>query len=83
MADKVQSNILATNWKGKSIGEMWTFIESILTSYTTMPRRKDLTNQQICELYSKLVQVDDIFRELTQISILKQDIKELKKKLKS
>jgi hypothetical protein len=74
---------MVANWNGKSIGEMWIFIENILVIYDRVPKRKDLTNQQICQLYSKLVQVDDMFRELTQISIWKKEIKELKKKLKS
>jgi hypothetical protein len=74
---------MVADWNGKSVGEMWMFIENILVTYDRVPRRKDLTNQQICELYSKLVQVDDMFRELTQISIWKKEIKELKRKLKS
>lgn len=83
MAHKTNSDTIVADWKGRTVVEMWTFIENTLVTYERMPNRKDLTDQQICELYSRLEQVDEMFRELTQISIWKKEIKDMKKKLKS
>ena len=82
MAHKANSDTIVADWKGITVAEMWIFIENILVTYDRMPNRKDLTDQQICALYSRLAQVDDMFRELTQISIWKKEIKDMKKKLK-
>lgn len=83
MAHKANSDTIVADWKGKTVAEMWTFIENTLVTYDRMPDRKDLTDQQICALYSRLAQVDEMFRELTQISIWKKEINDMKKKLKS
>lgn len=83
MAHKTDSETIVADWKGRTVSEMWAFIENTLVTYEKTPNRKDLTDQQICALYSKLTQVDEMFRELTQISIWKKEIKDMKKKLKS
>ncbi len=83
MAHKANSDTIIADWNGRTVAEMWTFVENTLVTYGSMPNRKDLTDQQICKLYSKLIQVDEMFRELIQISILKKEIKDMKKKLRS
>lgn len=83
MAHKANSDTVIADWKGRTVAEMWTFIENTLVTYDRTPNRKDLTDQQICALYSRLTQVDEMFRELTQISMWKKEIRDMKKKLKS
>lgn len=64
------------NKGNQTLGDMLEFIERILIPHVLMPRKTDLTDEQVLKLYSELAEVDETFRELEQIAILKRDIVE-------
>lgn len=53
---------------------MWSFIEKVLSPYGLVPQRKDMKYEDVVQLYSELVAVDIMFRELEQIVILKREL---------
>ena len=61
----------------RTLDDMWRFIENILVPYGLMPKKTDLTDEQVTRLYSELVSVDSIFRELEQVLILKKETDDL------
>jgi len=58
----------------RTLEEMWKFIEDVLSPYHLVPKKDTLTDDQIITLYLELSQVDELFRQLKQISILKKEI---------
>ena len=61
----------------RTLDDMWRFIENILVPYGLMPKKADLTDEQVTQLYSELVSVDLIFTELEQVLILKRGMDDL------
>ncbi|MHB8603415.1 MAG: hypothetical protein ACYC6W_12460 [Nitrosotalea sp.] len=61
------------------LDDMWKFIERILIPYGLMPRKTDLSDEQVIKLYSELVSIDMLFRELEQVAILQKEVDIMKK----
>jgi hypothetical protein len=64
-----------------SIDEMWQFIDNIMRSNELVPDKASLTYEQVFSVYSKLLEIDKILREIEQIKILQKGIDEDKEKL--
>ena len=67
------------NENTRTLEDMWEFIESILIPYGLMPRKTDVSDEQIIKLYSELASIDMLFRELEQVAILKKEVDIMKK----
>jgi hypothetical protein len=52
---------------------MWEFIESLMQTNILISDRSILTYDQVFALYSKLLDIDQMIRELKQIDILKKE----------
>lgn len=65
------------NGNKPSLDEMWKFIDVIMRPNELVPEKSTLTYEQVFYIYSRLVEIDEMFRELEQISILKKVIIEL------
>ncbi|MBI1828304.1 MAG: hypothetical protein HY222_03795 [Thaumarchaeota archaeon] len=59
-----------------SLGEMWKFIDGIMSPNKLVPNKSILTYEQVFSIYSKLYEIDEIFREVAQINILKKELTE-------
>jgi hypothetical protein len=57
-----------------SLDEMWEFIGSLMRSNILMSNRTILTYDQVFTIYSKLLDIEQIIRELEQIDVLKKEI---------
>jgi hypothetical protein len=57
-----------------SLDEMWKFIDEIMRPNELVPDKSLLTYEQVFSIYSKLYEIDRIFREITQINILKKEL---------
>jgi len=66
------------NGNKPSLDEMWKFIDVIMRPNELVPEKSTLTYEQVFYIYSRLVEIDEMFRELEQISILKKGINESK-----
>jgi len=53
---------------------MWKFIDEIMRPNELVPDKSLLTYEQVFSIYSKLYEIDRIFREITQINILKKEL---------
>ena len=62
-----------------TIDDMWEFIASILIPFGLMFEKADLAEEQVVKLYTELVAVDMLFKELEQIAVLKKDLDGFKK----
>jgi len=62
--------------------EMWQYIEKMLLPYDLVPTKEGLTHSQISDLYSNLMEVDELFRPLARIAILKKEVDRLKQEQK-
>ena len=51
---------------------MWKFIDEIMRPNELVPDKSLLTYEQVFSIYSKLYEIDRIFKEITQINILKR-----------
>ena len=57
-----------------SLVEMWLFIGSNLNPIGMMPDKASLDYMQICRLYSGLRKLDDTFRDMVQVQMLKNEL---------
>ncbi|MHB8546795.1 MAG: hypothetical protein ACYDAJ_08525 [Nitrosotalea sp.] len=57
-----------------SLDEMWQFIDNIMCPNELVPDKTILTYEQVFSAYSKLVEVDEMFKEIAQIAILKKEL---------
>lgn len=53
---------------------MWKFIDEIMRPNELVPDKSLLTYDQVFSIYSKLYEIDRIFREITRINILKKEL---------
>ncbi|HET7336440.1 MAG TPA: hypothetical protein VFJ23_00935 [Candidatus Nitrosotalea sp.] len=65
--------------KKPSLEEMWTFIDHIMRPHELIPDKTILTYEQVFSVYSKLSDIDEMFKEIAQIRILKKAIDEEKR----
>jgi len=61
-----------------SIDEMWHFIDNILRPTEIIPDKTSLTYEQVFSVYSKLCEIDEMFKEFAQIEMLKKAVEEEK-----
>lgn len=57
------------------LDEMWKFIDAIMNPHILIPNKSSLSSEQVYFIYSRLVQIDETFRELEQISIFKKRVR--------
>ena len=57
-----------------SLDEMWKFIDSLMHPNELVPDRSILTYEQVFFIYSKLADIDEMFKEIAQISILRKEL---------
>ncbi|MBI3640287.1 MAG: hypothetical protein HY223_08240 [Thaumarchaeota archaeon] len=69
--------------RNSTTDEMWQYIEKMLLPYDLVPTKNELTHIQISDLYSNLMTVDELFRILTHIVILKKEVDRLKQEQKT
>ena len=62
-----------TNHK-PSLDEMWKFIDGLMHSNELVPDRSILTYEQVFAIYSKLADIDEMLKEIAQISILRKEL---------
>jgi len=55
---------------------MWKFIDEIMRPNELVPDKSLLTYEQVFSIYSKLYEIDRVFREITQINMLKKELAE-------
>ncbi|HZS73385.1 MAG TPA: hypothetical protein VFA69_02670 [Candidatus Nitrosotalea sp.] len=58
-----------------SLDKMWKFIDEIMRPNELVPDRSVLRYEQVFSIYSKLYEIDMIFREIEQINVLKKGLK--------
>jgi hypothetical protein len=56
------------------IDDMWQFINNIMRPSELVPDKTSLTNEQIFSVYSKLSDIDEMFRDIAQIKNLQNGI---------
>jgi hypothetical protein len=57
-----------------SLDEMWKFTDEIMRPNELVPDKSLLTYEQVFSIYSKLYEIDRIFREIIQINMLKKEL---------
>lgn len=57
-----------------SLDKMWKFIDEIMHPNELVPDKSSLTYEQVFSIYSKLYEIDRIFREIAQINMLKKEL---------
>ena len=57
-----------------SLDEMWKFIEGLMRPIELVPDRSILTYDQVFVIYSKLADIDEMLKEIAQISILRKEL---------
>lgn len=62
-----------TNHK-PSLDEMWKFIDGLMRPNELVPDRSILEYDQVFAIYSKLTDIDEMFKEIAQISILRKEL---------
>ena len=60
-----------------SLDEMWQFIDNIMCPNELVPDKTILSYEQVFSVYSKLVEIDEIFKEVAQITILRKELDKL------
>lgn len=67
--------------KGRpTLDEMWQFIDEIMRPNKLVPDETTLTYEQVFAIYSKLSEIDEMFKEFAQINILKKELDKEKSK---
>ena len=64
--------------KKPTLDEMWHFIDNIMRPHELVPDRSALTYEQVFSVYSKLCEIDEMFKEFAQIEMLKKAVEEEK-----
>lgn len=57
-----------------SLDEMWKFIDGLMRPNELVPDRTILTYEQVFTIYSKLADIDEMFKEIAQIRILRKEL---------
>ncbi len=63
-----------------SLDEMWQFIDNIMRPNELVPDKTSLTYEQVFSIYSKMSDIDEMFKEIAQIKILQKELDEEKAK---
>ena len=66
-----------------TIDEMWEFIDNIMKQHRLVPNRSILDYDEVYPIYSKLAQIDRMFRDLEHVSMLKGILKKHKQETSS
>ncbi len=66
----------------QSLDEMWKFIDELMRPNELVPDKSSLTYDQVYSIYAKLYQIDEVFREIAQIKILKKGLEAEKQSTK-
>jgi hypothetical protein len=56
------------------IDEMWKFIDNFIRPNKLVPDKTSLTYEQVLSIFSILSDMDEMFKEITQINILQKEI---------
>lgn len=59
-----------------TLNEMWQFIDSLIHTNQLVPDKSVLSYDEVFAIYSKLVEFDQVFREILQMNILKKELNE-------
>jgi hypothetical protein len=59
-----------------TLDEMWHFIDNIMRPHELVPDRSALSYEEVFSVYSKLCEIDEMFREIEQIKIFKKELNE-------
>lgn len=54
--------------------KMWRFIDEMMLPNELVPDRSVLSYEQVFSIYSKLYEIDAMFREIEQINIFKKGL---------
>ena len=65
--------------KKPSLDEMWDFIDRIMRPNDLVPDKTVLTYEQVFSVYSKLSDIDEMFKEVAQVRMLKKALEEEKR----
>ena len=68
---------LSSTTRKLSLEEMWKFIDDQTRHNELVQDRKILSYDDVFEIYSKLVEYDQVFRELLQIRLLQKETEKL------
>jgi len=60
------------------LDEMWLFIDSVIKPHPLVLDRSALTYEQVVKIYSKISEVDEMFREFEHVQMLKKGLEEEK-----
>ncbi|HEX5457522.1 MAG TPA: hypothetical protein VFX64_03955 [Candidatus Nitrosotalea sp.] len=63
-----------------SLENMWEFIDKLMYPNELVPDRSSLTYEQVFTIYSKMTEIDEMFKEIAQINILKKELNKEKSK---
>ena len=74
MTDAVNNNRTPT------LENMWAFIDKIMHPNELVPDRSSLTYEQVFSIYTKMTEIDEMFKEIAQINILKKELDKEKSK---
>ena len=56
-----------------TLDEMWRFIDNIMRPNKLVPDRSTLSYEEVFSVYSKLCEIDVMFRDIEQIKIFKKN----------
>ncbi len=59
---------------------MWKFIDKLMYPNELVPDRSTLTYEQVFSIYTKMAEIDEMFKEIAQINILKKELNKEKSK---
>ena len=59
-----------------TLDEMWRFIDNIMRPNKLVPDRSTLSYEEVFSVYSKLCEIDVMFRDIEQIKIFKKELNE-------
>ena len=68
---------LSSTTRKLSLDEMWKFIDDLTRPNELVQDRKILRYDDVFAIYSKLVEYDQVFRELLQIRLLQKETEKL------
>lgn len=68
------------NNRTPSLEEMWKFIDKLMYPNELVPDRSTLTYEQVFSIYTKMAEIDEMFKEIAQINILKKELNKEKSK---
>ncbi|MGB9124420.1 MAG: hypothetical protein WCC55_02565 [Nitrosotalea sp.] len=71
-------NMMIDGKNRPSLDEMWHFIDNIMRPNKLVPYRSTLSYEEVFSVYSKLSDVDQMFKEFTQIEMLRKAVEEEK-----